>query len=388
MIYTWKDKDFERYINMLPNLIENETDVKKRCYLLKVYDVSKQMMLDRFSSMHEYPETVRQRMFTINNERIFYGRYYTLIQEFYDKVTPLLDKMHSVEDKITDLFGEDCDIAQVTGSYLSNGKALSLTAAFYECFDKEIKPCFDEVFEDRFNFLRFLKTPSSAGRRESDGTTLFIDGVRKNFITIKKSKEADKVYTMIHEYGHATKNLYNPSSSYSSDDGLFVEVDGIFPELVAMHENIGNINPLYVAFNKYATLVNYLEYADYLTLQTALINCWKENGRKNNATFRKQVEDYYNVDKDMLRDIVNSSIFDEGVYVMSYLVAIELLHIYKKDKEQAINLYNQFLSLTSESDLFPYVCSLVRINGNVLEEAETVVDEMKLELERYEAEHV
>ena len=78
----------------------------------------------------------------------------------------------------------------------------------------------------------------------------------------------------------------------------------------------------------------------------------------------------------------NSSLNNNGGYVfIESEVNLPLL-------EQAINLYNQFLSLTSESDLFPYVCSLVRINGNVLEEAETVVDEMKLELERYEAEHV
>ena len=379
MAYNWDESKYMSCIKMLADLINKETDVTKRCYLLKVLDNSK-MAMDRFDSSIMPTKSNKQRMQEIYSDNIFFGRYYSLIDDFYDQLFPILDDFKDIENKLELIFDENFNLARLTGAYVTNEKALSLTAAFYHYFDEKLIPYFDEVYADRFNFLRFRATTDKQNAYTDVGYTLFIDEIRKNFINIGKTKEASKIYTMIHEYGHATKNLVNPKSCYSSDDGLFAEVDAIFPELVAMHENVGDFNPLYVAFLKYNNLITYFQFADYLTLQDLLIKRWKDNGMKIDSKLKSILDEDYEIDEELIEKIMNASILTEGTYVISYLVAMELLHIYKTDRTKALDLYNQFLKACDSSDLFPFMSNLVKINGHIVDEAKEIVREMKLQL--------
>lgn len=384
MAYNWDEDKFMSCVKMLADLISKETDITKKCYLLKVLDNSNMLVMERFNTNEAPDKSSEQIMQEIYSDNIFFGRYYSLIDDFYDKLIPMFDTINGIEDKIDCIFNDNFNIAGLTGAYVTNEEALSLTTAFYHNFDEKLIPYFEEVFADRFDFLRFRPMTSKQNGNISAGYTLFIDGIRKNFINIGKTKEASKIYTMIHEYGHATKNLVNPKSCYSSDYGLFAEIDAIFPELVAMHENVGNIDPFYVAFSKYNTLITYFQYADYLTLQDLLIKRWKDNGMNIDTKFMSAMEENYEINEAMIEKIMRASIFTEGTYVLSYLVAMELLHIYKTDQKKALELYNQFLNACDSSDLLPFVCNLVKINEHIGDEVREIVNEMKLQLKSYE----
>lgn len=388
MKYNWTTADFLKQIDLLRVLIQKERNPERKYYLEKVLDSSQYIFHQKFSQFKEPTESIKQRLCNINDERLSYGRYYSIIQDFYFSLEPLEDKIAEVEVMIESSFGDDFDISNITGAYVTNDKAISLTKVFYTNLDQDLLPYFNEAFNDRFTTLRFNGHVGPYTLKSTDGNTTFIDGVRKNFINICKTRSASKIFTLIHEYGHATKNLYYPEKAYSNDDGLFEEVDGIFPELIALEENVGNLPPLFIAFQKYTTLITYYNNADALVLHNIILNSWKDHNYRTNNSFTKYLKREYDIEEEVLQTALETTLFDEGTYVISYLVAMELLHIYKKDKKQALTLYKEFLNIPADKDIFPFVTKLIAINKNILSEATSVVDEMKLQLESWNRKHV
>lgn len=388
MKYNWTTEDFLKQIDLLREMIRNETNPERKLYLEKVLDSTEYIAFENFSSIKKPSESLRQRLYNINSERVSYSRYYSLIQNFYFSLEPLEEQIDQVEDLIIQKLGKDFDIAKITGSYISNDKALSLVSTFYHGFDSSLLPYFNEAFQDRFTALRFDGRIGSKDPKASDGTTTFIDGVRKNFINICKTRSASKIHTLIHEYGHVIKNLYNPERAYSNDDGLFAEVDGIFPELVALEENIGNLDPLFVAFQKYSNLISYYNHADALVLHNIILNVWHDNHCQTKDPFFNALQDDYDIDQDILDEALDTTLFSEGVYILSYMVSMELLHIYKKDKRFALSLYKQFLSIPTDKDVLPFLNKLITLNSTILDEATSIVSDMKLQLKKGGAKHV
>ena len=388
MKYNWTTEDFLNQVDLLRKMIQNETNPDRKLYLEKVLNSTEYIVFENFTPLKRPNESLKQRIYNINSERVSYGRYYSLIQDFYFALEPLEEQIDEVEDLIGKTLGEDFDIAKITGSYLSNDKALSLTSHFYHDFDDELLPYFIEAYNSRFTTLRFNGRIGPDNDKASDGNTTFIDGVRKNFINICKTRSASKLHTLIHEYGHATKNLLTPEKAYSNDDGLFGEVDGLFPELVSLEENIGSLDPLFVAFQKYSTLITYYNHADAIVLHNIILNAWRDNKYRTNKSFYELLEKEYDIDEETLSLALDTSLFSEGTYIISYMVAIELLHLYKKDKKQALSLYKEFLNIPTDKDIIPYLHKLITLNKSVLEEATTIVADMKLQLERWGTKHV
>lgn len=387
MKYNWTINDVLKQVEILREKLKNEQDPQRKFYLEKVLDTTEYLIQEKLLSTKKPSESTKQRLHNINIERLSYGRYYSIIQEFYFRLSSLEEQIEQVEDLFIKLFGEEFDMADLTGSYISNDKALSLTAKFYTDLDSDLHSYFNEAFTQRFTTLRF-KASKDTGSKECDGTTTFIDCVRKNYISIKKTKSASKIFTLIHEYGHAIGNLINPEGAYSNDDGLFEEVDGLLPELIALDENIGNLNPLYLAYLKYSTLISYYNNADALVLHNIILNAWHENGYRLDKKLKEQLAKEYDIDDEVLSESLDTTLFEEGTYVISYLVAIELLHIYKKDKHRALTLYKQFLSAPADKDILPFISTFITLNDSIFQEATDIIEEMKLQLERYGDKHV
>ena len=120
MRYNWTTDDFLKQINLLRKIIEKETNPQRKLYLEKVLDSSEHLVFENLSSIKRPSESFKQRLYNINSERILYGRYYSLIQDFYFSLESLEDKIDEVESLLKSYFGEEFDISAITGSYLTN----------------------------------------------------------------------------------------------------------------------------------------------------------------------------------------------------------------------------------------------------------------------------
>lgn len=377
---TWGRKEFAEQLGKLQSMIEQETDIKRRLYLEKVLDMSNKLYYETFINFPRPKVTAKQRLTSILDSNFMYGRYYSIVRSFFNTVSEHIDTIDDLSNKLEDISPTgDFDFMN-TGATVSVEDTITLVKKFYESFDPELYQYFLEIYNDRKHSLRMMPLPE--GETKTDGNTLFIDGVKKNFITIYKTNPLNTYICGVHEYGHAIANLINPEVSYADREDLFTEVASIFPELVALYENGFNFDTIQILYTMYTTLVTYVNSAEYLCLHTPIINAWADNKHVMSKKFFEELEEGYDMDDECFEEALSTTIEDEGIYVISYAVALELLHIYKDDKKKALELFKRFLKYPAKEDILTFVVENIPLNEHASEEANIILSKFNKELKK------
>lgn len=377
---TWGRKDFAEQLSKLQSMIEQETDIKRRLYLEKVLDMSNKLYYETFVNFPRPKVTAKQRLTSILDSNFMYGRYYSIVRSFFNSVGEHIDTIDDISNKLEDISPTgDFDFMD-TGATVVVEDTINLVKEFYNNFDPELYQYFLEVYNDREHSLRVMPLPE--GETKTDGNTLFIDGVKKNFITIYETNPFNTYICGVHEYGHAIANLINPEVSYADREDLFTEVASIFPELVALYENGFNFDTIQVLYTMYTTLVTYVNSAEYLCLHTPIINAWADNKHVMSKKFFEDLEEGYDMDEECFGEALSTTIEDEGIYVISYTVALELLHIYKEDKKKALELFKRFLKYPAKEDILTFVVENIPLNEHASEEANIILSKFTKELKK------
>ena len=377
---TWGISELTEQLSLLQSMIDQESDIKRKLYLEKVLDSINKIYYETLVPFTRPNVTAKQRMTSIFDSNFMYGRYYSIVRRFFCSMDEHIDTIDAISTKLEEINPDGNFDFLETGTVVSFDETINLVKEFYKRFDSELYQYFLEVFNDREHTLRCIPRPDDESK--SDGDTLFIDGVRKNFITVYESTPLNMYICAIHEYGHAIANLINPAVPYSDREVLFAEVASIFPELVALYENGANFDAIQVLYTMYNTLFTYLNYADYLCLHTPIINTWAENKYVMSKKFFNDLESSYNMDEEALGEAMSTTIEDNGTYVISYMIALELLHIYKEDKNKALELFKRFLKYPANEDILTFVVENFPINQCASQEAKVVLDEFGKELKK------
>jgi len=377
---TWNRSDFAEQLKKLECLVEEEQDIKNRVYLEKVLDTTRKLYFETFKSFPRPKVTAKQRLSAILDSTFSYNRYYSLVSGFFKEVSEHIELIDDISNELEDIDPDGNFDFLDTGTTLSDGEILHMVDIFYKRFDSELYNYFLEAYRDKGNSFKTEELKDTDNK--TDGTTLFIDGVRKNFIVVYKTDNVGTYECTIHEYGHATANLINPKVSYSDRDDFFMEVASIFPELVALYENNFNFETIQVLYHLYSTLVTYVNSAEYLALHNPILNAWTDNKYVMSDKFFKEIDEYYDIDEECFEEALATTIEDQGIYVLSYTVALELLHIYKEDKKKALDLFKQFLTFPANEDILGFVIENIPINSHVGEESKIILDSFQKELKK------
>ncbi len=377
---TWGKKEFAEQLSLLQSMIDQETDIKRKLYLEKVLDVSNKIYYETFVPFTRPKVTAKQRMTSIFDSIFMYGRYYSIVRSFFCSMDEHIDSIDAISTKLEDINPDGNFDFNNTGAAVSFDETINLVKEFYKRFDSELYQYFLEAYNDREHSLR--STPLPDNDTKSDGNTLFIDGVRKNFITIYETTPLNMYVCGVHEYGHAIANLINPAVSYADREDLFTEVASIFPELVALYENGFKFDTIQVLYTMYTTLNTYVNSAEYLCLHTPIVNAWSDNKYRMNKNFFEELDYSYNLDEEGFENAMSTTIEDAGTYVISYMISLELLHIYKEDKKKALELFKNFLKCPASEDILTFVAENIPINEYASQEAKVVLDEFSKELKK------
>ena len=378
---TWDRSDFSLQLKELKELIDRENDLKRKLYLEKVLDASNKLYYETFVDFPKTKITAKQRLASILDSSFCYGRYYSIVSNFFNNISEHIDTIDSTSDKL-ELINPDGNFDFLnTGANISSAKIMSFVDTFYKEFDEELYEYFLQVYRDKEKSLRFLPLDESKDNK-TDGNTLFIDGVRKNFITVYETTPIGTYECAVHEYGHAIANLINPQVSYTEREDFFVEVASIFPELVALYENHCNFDEIQILYSLYTTLVTYVNNAEYLCLHMPVINAWADNKYVMGRKFFDELDKNYDIDEECFEEILTTTIEDQGVYVISYIVALELFNIYKKNKKEALELFKKFLKYPANEDILTFVVENISINEHASEEAGLVLSKFNKELKK------
>ena len=187
MKYNWDYDDINREIAKLAIMVQEEKDLIKKSYYLRVIDQVKCLLVNN----KEVIVSNNQRMNEIINSFNYYGRYYSLI-EVYNFVVSCYD---SKTEEIVNAY-----------KYITNDEVLAMNYEFFSNIDQELFNYFKELYKDRYSSIKFTKNDPILTDDKSDGNCLFIDVVRKNFINVNDSQGLSKAVNLAHECGHAIVN--------------------------------------------------------------------------------------------------------------------------------------------------------------------------------------
>lgn len=354
MAYKWGLEDLKRDCLQLSKMIQEETDIAKKFKLQECLDYLNHYIFISQISVNEKQSSTKDDFLETMNCCVHSKRYYNLVADFYFDVNEYRDDMLALSDQITELLGKHEDFTFLTKAKVSTKKVLFLTDIFYKKFDTELYIIYQEAIKNRKENLKFVKHHSQKYyATEKDAYTLFIEALRKAYISVDKSTSYKKYIDLIHEYGHVIAFFVNPTYQCSSEI-YFNELPSLFPELVALFDEDSNIDEVQKNHWLFSNLITYFEYSNYLVLQKMLYDAFEKNNSKYNLKLLLKLYKDYKIDNKKLKEILSFSIYENGNYVVSFEAALELVYIYyyEQNKEKALQIFKNILRQTDISSEF------------------------------------
>ena len=380
MIKGWDGNTFFAERNRLADIVDQEINPIRKDYLQMVLEMTDFVYLESFTNYQVPGYRVQNAFHNLTASVIAANRYFSVIDDFYCGFGNPLERINAINSMLDKYIVDNIDFRALVDTTTKPTTAVSALLRFYRNFDGELYEIFKEAYEN--SYLKFFKKHNSILPEGNDGRTYYIDGVRKNFVAIINSRDARLVNNLVHEYGHAIKNLIVPDACYTEEYDYFAEIPSIFPELISLEENVGGYPKLAMDFLKYDNLLEYYNSATVLVSQPDIYLHWKNNDFNNNWLFKRKLLKEEGLGKECIKAALNKDIASDGSYVLSYIVSLELLHIYREDKKEALKLFKKLLQLRPSLTYLGEVKSIIDLNKYANEESERIMDNLTLSLKR------
>ena len=356
-------KEIKNCKEELKELIEKtkDKDLKKE-YLFYLYQMNSYKENDDDEKKHLKSYTKRLQEL----ERIY--------QDNKDLYQVLVDYNNSLTDEIDDITYINDNYETLKSSFpklkFNKRQSILLARTFYHNLDQGFLNIFDQILDKKT--LSFRKKFS----KDYTGFNYFVGGINKNYIDIKKKGDYSDYLTIVHEVGHAINNVYNPMGYYELN--YFDEVVSIFMDLVAIYEGNKIFSANLRAYENADNLVFYYDSIKSFANQQDIVNLMYYNQlNRFNKKFVNIACDSLECKKNNLKNIIDTSFYDDGNYAISYIMALELLYIYKHNKKEAIELLKELMYRLPMNNNVSEISTYLKPNVHAKEETKIVIDEAK-----------
>ncbi len=350
MRYRWGKHDLAVARNRVLRLLEHEEDPEKRDLYSRTIDAINQNIFLNYYNYDYKPKPFTNKVVDAANYQIGYSRFVNLICDIQSQPAKVYDELVEVANRekfIASFNPEVYDFKRYT-----HDQAVELTKEFYSGFDKEYAEKFMKIYADRYKSIAFTteKLRGVLDTFDMSGYCIGVSGLEKNFMAVRDFKGIYKVGCTVHECGHAIKNLMVPEKSVSYGIDFTGEVESIFPEFVFYREMGKEIDPFQSAYKMFGYSMIYYETASNIIFQKLIVDKWLENGCKVDKKFYEDLKEEFSMRRPDVREAIMTDVTDDGPYVVSFAVVLELLHLYKQDRDKALYLFKKIISAPPRED--------------------------------------
>lgn len=354
-------KEIKKCKEELKELI-NKTEDKdlKKEYLYYLYQMNSYNDDDKEEHFKSYTKKLKEL------EKIY--------QENKDLFQVLVDYNNSLTDEVNDIDYINENYDALEGSFkkykFNKKQSILLARNFFHNMDPSFSDIFEQILDKKT--LSFRKKFN----KDYSGFNYFVGGINKNYIDIKKKGDYTDFLTIVHEGGHAINNVYNPMGYYELN--YFDEVISIFMDLAAIYEGNKIFNANLRAYENADNLVFYYDLISSFNDQHNIVNLMYYNQlNKFNKNFVNIACNSLDCNKNKLKSIIDTSFYDDGNYALSYIMALELLYIYKHNKKEAIELLKELMYKLPLNNQVSEISKYLEPNVHAKEETRIVIDEAK-----------
>lgn len=384
MHYGWNIEDLYHCQKKLIRILKDEKNIEERIYIKKILETLEEIIDDFKNNGREPLIDYNDRLSAIERELDTHKVYYELIDDFIMKIAGFEEQLERIEGIFKPFVGSDESFGKYTGATLTNNRAFSLMQTFYQRFDPHWYPTFLNAYNARKRSVLFVDTLRDYNQADS----FYIDILKRYFIEIVKTKDVSKLFTLVHEYGHVLSYIANPKRYILCKDDMYDEVPAVFPEMTALEMNVGKFDETQMAFEKYSSLITVYNIGNCLAMHLPYVDIWKDNNRDANEGFIRGIKEEFGEEISDIDDSLDTYINTCGTYVMAYLVSIELLHMYRTNKDKALDIYHRLISLPYKESTHSFITSELVLGKNLEEETASMLDDFEKKLLKVGAFHV
>lgn len=322
MDYNWSIKDIKRQLRYFEHLqIKNPgiTDIEQGIILL-----------------NEFIETLQDQNTkkSIDTESI--------LDAFTDETKYLLSRDFSLKhcQKL-------CNLTTGVNVFQENRKLdytkdelLSIVHDFFrDAVGGNLFELFLKDFNIRYTHVRFNSDSKIVGQN------FYIPIIEESYIEAQFNKDFFDIADLAHEYGHGIHFRGNFKQQLLSKVDPFGEVISTFFELLAYHWFSST------ALAREAIITNgniwneYLNDAIKLANEIELIRFYQNSCSKNIRHLRSMAQKQYQISKEKFDYLFQNHNSKNLSYIFSLTIAIELLYIYKQDRDKAFYIINKIFAI-------------------------------------------
>ena len=378
MNYNWDKKDFENSLKKLEHLLEIETDVDKKYYIGSVLAHEKNLLFSNFSLPLVNSGTIANssKLLNIATNLAFYYRNYNDLEEYYKMLEIVFNSKYSLDKNANDFWDS------LNKRYITHDELFEIAKSIIGDLDNDFYKCFLEFYNDRFKSIMFYNDDHFLALADVNGESNYIDIINKVYIMLRDSIGVNKIACFMHECGHITSMHMNPQKWHLCDQSFYDEVEAIFFELVSMYELRKDFSTDEINIYLYDFLLSKLETLNILTWQETVVNLWQQNNFVYNDVFLKNLKKETGLTKADVLTILNTSIMDDGAYIISYTIAIKLFNIYKQDKKEAVKLLKRIMLIPYNKIIEKEIKKIVNVDESLITESMKIVEDTKLTLKK------
>lgn len=334
--------------------------------------------MEKFWYKHEliYYEKVLNRL--LNNTSSDYNRIkdnLEIIKQIWEKekislnIEDILLKDYLDLSKTKFLWKPIEESARLDSSFIPNLKVKEIDFTNKELFElihdffknatnKEIYELFLKIYNQNKKSIHIIDKDYSY-----PGDTLYIDYFNKTYIQVYKDHTFEDLTTLAHEFGHAIQFNSNYNINYFKDLNVYLEIVSIFFELLcceyfyksefklnalaseysAIYDNIESCKDLKEEF-KIFRKINYLEHENKNDLKNKI--------SKIASTLPIEYTKYF-------IDILPR---DYYIYSFAFVVASNLIKLYKKDRDFALQVLKELINIDLKVNAYKYYQELENLD--------------------------
>ena len=336
MEYYWDNKNLLEDLKLLKKMYKQEKDITKKAQIQYYIDeLNKSIKLDNIEESYLQRKECLSSVITYASK---YQRYFELFEKYQKLRNNILKKYDVNQDEIENYFLDIEDIYKFKN--YTTDESFEITKDFFGNLDNTFYKYFLKLYKNRYNLT---KVEEEKYDLEHDGCCMFVEGLNKPYIWVSDKAGIQKVNNLIHESGHAITQLQNPERIIGAKDYFGTEIETTFFELIFVNDYLKDKNEVEQALiNLEHLLIDFAE-IDLLMNQKIIVSTYNNEKIKLDKELYRRLRTEYNLTRNNVNNSLMIDTMEYGTYLVAYVVALELLSIYKQDKKEAIKILKSII---------------------------------------------
>ena len=348
----WTYDDIKKDIDGSRKIIDLEKNIHKKELYKYILDKTEEEIFCTMTDSLLPNDTLKSSMFNLKNSYIANNRYYEIINKFGN----IIKQNEKLFDECFNIY---CNLDDIEYANISNRQCIDMVSSIFLNMDNKFSKLYSEFYKNIYSSVRFTNDDNEL--HGIDGFCIYIGLLDKSYILVRDDIGVAKPISLAHECGHMLSYKFNAEKSYKRKDEFLTEVSSLFFEMIYTYENAYNYDSLNTSLFNLEKYYFMLSECNKLLFHKYIIDEWTSNNYEINKILYSNIKNKNNINRKEFIDIVRSNIDFNGKYIIGYVVALYLLHIYKEDKNSAFMLLRIMLNL-QDNDTYLSINNLIDYN--------------------------